>query len=163
MKEQILHEGSKRVQQFLDERGSSNKVVILPESTATAQDAAGVLGVSECCIGKSIVFKNGDEVVVAVVGGDLYVDKTLLCNVLQTKFDLIQLKPAEVKKRTGYPIGGVSPFGLPSIARIFIDSNLKKVSVIFVAAGHPKAVVRVSFEELVLLSGANVAFISRNK
>jgi len=56
--------------------------------------------------------------------------------------------PEDVKKVTGYTIGGVSPTGHLIKTKIFIDENLKNFECIFAAAGHPNAVFKIDFESL---------------
>ena len=67
-------------------------------------------------------------------------------NVEWVKCDL--RNPEDVKKVTGYTIGGVSPTGHLIKTKIFIDENLKNFDSIFAAAGHPNAVFKIDFESL---------------
>ena len=60
--------------------------------------------------------------------------------------------PEDVKKITGYTIGGVSPIGHLTKIKIFIDETLNRFSSIFAAAGHPNAVFEIDFENLKALT-----------
>jgi len=60
--------------------------------------------------------------------------------------------PEDVKKITGYTIGGVSPTGHLIKIKIFIDETLNRFSSIFAAAGHPNAVFEINFENLKALT-----------
>src|SRR5262245_8490117 len=154
-----LPEGARRVQQFLFERGSAAVVRLLPETTATAQDAAIALGVPASQIGKSIVFASESETLVAIACGDQRVDPQALARAA----DVAEIKPMRadaVRRSTGYVIGGVSPFGLPAAVRIFVDSRLRDFTECYVAAGHPKAIVQITLDELVTLTGAIVSPIA---
>ena len=42
-----------------------------------------------------------------------------------------------VRAATGYPIGGVSPVGLPEGLTVVIDTALAPLDPIWAAAGHP--------------------------
>jgi len=150
-----LPEGARRVQQFLFERGSAAVVRLLPETTATAQDAATALGVPVSRIGKSIVFAGATTTIVAIARGDQRIDVDALAAVLCAD-ELKPLRAAAVKQSTGYVIGGVSPFALPAGVRIIVDSSLRDFEDCYVAAGHPKAIVQITPEELVALTGAVV-------
>jgi prolyl-tRNA editing enzyme YbaK/EbsC (Cys-tRNA(Pro) deacylase) len=156
---QQLPEGAQRVQQFLTAQGSQSKVCLLPDTTATAQDAAKALNVPVSLIGKSIVFGSDRGVVVAVVCGDQRVDTNSLAQAVQVAA-LKSLRADEVKRYTGYVIGGVSPFNLPSGIEIVIDSHLRNFPACYVAAGHPKAVVQISLDELVAITSAVVSPIA---
>lgn len=156
---QPLPPTAQHVQDFLRRLdGSQAHVQLLSETTATAQDAARALDVSVSQIGKSIVFGCGDTVLVAVVCGDQRVDGEALSRLVQSEAK--PLRADEVKARTGYVIGGVSPFGLPPDVSVIVDMRLHNYSLCYVAAGHPRAVVRTSGEELVKSTGATVETIA---
>jgi Cys-tRNA(Pro) deacylase len=151
-----LPEGALRVQNFLTQKGSDATVRLLPETTATALDAATTLGVPVKHIGKSIVFKSeSGEVLVAVVCGNHRVDVKLLAENLKTE-NFKPVRADDVKSLTGYVIGGVSPFGLPANIKVVVDTHLKEFTHCYVAAGHPKAVVRIAIDELIALTDARV-------
>jgi Cys-tRNA(Pro) deacylase len=154
-----LPDGARRVQQVLTDRGSLAKVLLLPQTTATAQDAANAVGVPVAYIGKSIVFATENQVAVAVVRGDHRVDSALLARALGA-VQARTLRADEVRRRTGYAIGGVSPFGLPSDIEVVVDADLEAFEWCYVAAGHPRAVVRVDRDELVAASNAKVSSIA---
>jgi prolyl-tRNA editing enzyme YbaK/EbsC (Cys-tRNA(Pro) deacylase) len=69
-----------------------------------------------------------------------------------------------VRAKTGYAIGGVCPIGWGGSQRsallepphVFIDASLERLDPIWAAAGHPHAVFRTSFAELVSLTGGTV-------
>lgn len=154
----LFPEGVNRVQEFLFSKSSKSEIQLLPESTATAQEAAHTLNVQLYSIGKSIVLGNEINTVVAVVCGNLKVDIGKLSKELSIS-NLKPLKADEVKKRTNFVIGGVSPFALPLKTIIVIDFHLYKLDFCYVAAGHPKAVVRTSGKEIVTLTKSKVLSI----
>lgn len=154
-----LPEGASRVQEFLRSKNYELTVQLLPDSTATAQNAADSLGVKLNQIGKSIVFGNEDETIIAVICGDQKVNSKLLLPFLKVP-EISLLNADDVKKITGFVIGGVSPFALPQNVNIFIDENLYKQPVFYVAAGHPKAVVRVCGNDIVTLTGAIICSLT---
>jgi Cys-tRNA(Pro) deacylase len=157
--ERKLPEDAQHVQDFLVEKGSDCKVRLLPDTTATAQEAAKALGVPVSHIGKSIVFGKDDCVIVAIICGDQRVDVAALGRILELT-DIKPLRADDVKRHTGYVIGGVSPFGLPSGTIIVLDSYLSTFQKCYVAAGHPKAVIQVNLEELVAITKAMVSPIA---
>lgn len=157
--EASLPEGANRVQEFLRSKDSKLNVELLPDNTATAQNAADALNVKLNQIGKSIAFGNNYETVVALVSGDRRINVDLLLAQLESS-EIYLLKPDEVKRKTGFAIGGVSPFALPSNINVFIDERLCSLSKFYVAAGHPKAVVSVQKRDIVGLAGAKICSIS---
>lgn len=154
-----LPEGAMRVQGELDRIGSGLRVEMLPESTATAEDAARAVGVTAREIGKSIVFTDGERAIVAIVPGDRRVSVARLAT--NTNCNSLKRPDAEmVYKLTGFRIGGVSPFALPTTTLLVMDSRLMDLDALYVAAGHPRAVTRIRGRELLTLSRAVLADIS---
>ena len=62
--------------------------------------------------------------------------------------DISMASPEDVKKITGYTIGGVSPIGHIVKIKIYIDTNLKRFSSVFASAGHPNCVFKIEFNKL---------------
>ena len=54
----------------------------------------------------------------------------------------------DVKKVTGYTIGGVSPIGHLNKVEVFIDDSLERFDSLFAAAGHPNCVFKINFIDL---------------
>ena len=59
-----------------------------------------------------------------------------------------------VRTATGYPIGGVPPFGHATDMPVFVDPDLLAYDEVWAAAGHPAAVFSTTFDELVAMTGA---------
>lgn len=141
-----------KIQQYLSSHGIKNEIEQLPESTATAQDAATSLSVSINYIGKSIaVLLDESKVGILVLPGDRQVD----LEKVKTFFfasNVRLLKAKEVKEFIDMPIGGVSPFGLSANILLAIDESCFETPFIYVAAGHPKAVIKTSAEEIVKIT-----------
>jgi len=154
-----LPEGAQRVQQFLFEHGSAAVVRLLPETTATAQDAAIALGAPLSSIGKSIVFDSDTETIVAVACGDQRIDVAALALAAGIE-GLSPMRAGAIRQATGYVIGGVSPFALPVGIRVIVDQRLRDLPECYVAAGHPRAIVQITPEELLALTGAAVHSIA---
>lgn len=158
MNESTLHPNVQRVQTALDASGVETLVRVLPDSTRSAQEAADALGVTVGQIGKSIVFGIPGKTVVAVLPGDRKVSLDRLNACFNATFG--KLSGIEVKERTGYPIGGVSPLGLPDTVELVIDDSLNDYDDVWVAAGTPNAVVQITPVALQGITKALVAEIS---
>ena len=55
----------------------------------------------------------------------------------------------EVKKNTGFSIGGVAPVAHTLSLDILIDKSLSRFPHIFAAAGHPNCVFKITYDELI--------------
>ena len=58
----------------------------------------------------------------------------------------------EVKKITGFTIGGVSPVGHLNDINIYIDNNLSRFEFLYAAAGHPNCVFKIDYLNLIKIS-----------
>ena len=136
-----------RAEKSLKQFNPDLKVIELEQTARTANDAATALGCKVGAIVKSLLFKVGEKFVLCLVSGDKRCSLNKLKKILNEK-DVSMANPEDVKRVTGYTIGGVSPTGHLIKIKIYIDENLKNFDSIYAAAGHPNAVFKVDFENL---------------
>ena len=136
-----------RAEKSLKQFNPDLKVIELEQTARTANDAATALGCKVGAIVKSLLFKAGENFILCLVSGDKRCSLNKLKKILNEK-DVSMANPDEVKRVTGYTIGGVSPTGHLIKIKIYIDENLKNFNSIFAAAGHPNAVFEIDFEDL---------------
>jgi prolyl-tRNA editing enzyme YbaK/EbsC (Cys-tRNA(Pro) deacylase) len=154
-----LPANAERVQAALVEAGSSAVVIELPDSAGTALEAAQALGVELGQIAKSLVFLADESPVMVVASGADRVDLKRL----STHLGGAKIGRADadgVRAATGYPIGGVSPAGLEGRIRILVDRALQSFEVVWAAAGTPHAVFPTTFDELLSITGGEVAEVA---
>ena len=60
----------------------------------------------------------------------------------------------EVEQATGYPLGGVAPFPLPSVETVLMDRALLRHRIVWVGGGSPSHMVGLPPAELVRLARA---------
>ena len=145
----------KRAEKILKDFDPNINVVILEQTARTANAAATALGCNVGAIVKSLLFKTGEKFSLCLVSGDKRCSLNKLKKKLYEK-DISMANPEEVKKITGYTIGGVSPIGHLVDTNIYMDKNLERFSKVFAAAGHPNAVFGISFIELKKLTNSEV-------
>ena len=144
-----------RAEKSLKEFNPDLKVIVLEQTARTANNAATALGCKVGAIVKSLLFRAGDNFVLCLVSGDKRCSLNKLKKILGEK-DVSMANPENVKKVTGYTIGGVSPTGHLIKIQIFIDETLNRFSSIFAAAGHPNAVFEINFENLIKLTSGEI-------
>ncbi|WP_079908494.1 YbaK/EbsC family protein [Paenibacillus sp. 32352] len=151
-----LKESAQRVQDLLAEWGYVNKVVELPDSARTAQEAADAIGCEVAQIAKSIIFrlKSSDKPLLVVASGVNRVNERLIAGKLNDR--LGKADADYVRERTGFVIGGVAPIGHAEDVMTLIDEDLFQYKTLWAAAGHPKAVFELTPEELVAMTGGQV-------
>ena len=146
-----LHPNTLRVIAAAREAGLEITTRRFPEGTKTAADAAAAIGVSVGQIVKSLVFSVDGEIVMAYVSGANQLDeKKLAAAAGGAKCSRVDADA--VRAATGYPIGGVPPFGHSTQLRVFVDPDLLQYDEVWAAAGTwndnfgaaPAVIVRVA-------------------
>ena len=131
-----------------------------PEGTKTAQDAANAIGVLVGQIVKSLVFGVDGEIVMAYVSGANQLDeKKLAAAAGGAKCSRVDADA--VREATGFPIGGVPPFGHTKQLRVFIDPDLLQYDEVWAAAGTWNDVFGIEPHKLVEASGGAVTDLKR--
>ena len=148
-----------RAEKSLKQFNPNLKVIVLEQTARTAKDAATALGCKVGAIVKSLLFKADESFVLCLVSGDKRCSLNKLKKILNKK-DISMANPEDVKKVTGYTIGGVSPTGHLIKIKIFIDETLNRFSSIFAAAGHPNAVFEIDFVNLKALTSGEIKEIT---
>ncbi len=133
-------------------------MVTLDDSTRTSQIAADVLGCSVSQIAKSIVFVDGGAVVV-VISGDKRVDSKEISRLLGEKVRIAHAD--EVRKYTGYVIGGVPPFPHVGGVRVLLDSSLSRFEEVWASAGAPNSVMKISVDAIMELVGRDFVDVAK--
>ena len=141
----------KRAEKAIQAFDPKLKIICLEQTARTAQDAATALGCNVGAIVKSLLFKTEDNFILCLISGDKRCSLNKLKNIFNIK-DVSMAHPDEVKKITGYTIGGVSPIGHLNKLKIYIDNNLERFTTIFAAAGHPNCVFKIDFKQLTILT-----------
>lgn len=149
-----------RVQKFFATLPFPLEIILFDECTSTSFLAARALGVEVGQIAKTLVFKgreNGEtpkENLIIVTSGDVKVNTKKIR-------DLVGYKPRfangeEALAITGYPPGGVCPFGLPPDLPVFIDVSMNRFPVVYAAAGTDNSAVPITVEQLLQATGGRL-------
>ena len=135
------------------ELGLDVEVRTLEQPTGTVAEAAAALGVESGQIAKSIVFLADGEPVVCIASGAHRVDQDQLA----LAFDCAVIDKAtedDVRAATGFPVGGVPPFGhgLP----VVMDEALLEHDVVYAAGGDGNTLFAVDPRELAEATAARL-------
>jgi len=156
----LLKEGAQRIQDLLHDMGYARHTVIeLPDSARTAKEAADAIGCEVAEIAKSIIFrlKSTDQPLLVVASGTNRVNEKQIASYVQD--ELGKADADFVRERTGFVIGGVAPIGHREKMITIIDEDLLQFQTIWAAAGHPKAVFRLTPGELVAMTKGQVVSV----
>jgi len=159
-----VHPNTLRVIAAAREAGLEITTRRFPEGTKTAADAATAIGVSVGQIVKSLVFAVDGEIVMAYVSGSNQLDeKKLAAAAGGAKCSRVDADA--VRAATGYPIGGVPPFGHSTQLRVFVDPDLLQYDgvndFVWAAAGTWNDNFAIAPNDLVRVSGGTVTDLKR--
>jgi prolyl-tRNA editing enzyme YbaK/EbsC (Cys-tRNA(Pro) deacylase) len=145
-----------RVRAALERAGMPAEIVELPGAARTARAAAEFLGCEVAQIANSLVFRAeaSDTAVLVMSSGACRVDLARLARLLG---EPIAKADAEfVRRHTGFAIGGVAPVG-HGLSKVFVEKALAAHNELWAAAGHPHTVFRLSYPQLLSITGGRQA------
>ncbi|HEX2197463.1 MAG TPA: YbaK/EbsC family protein [Burkholderiales bacterium] len=144
------------MRQALEHAGLAVDIVELPGAARTARAAAEFLGCELAQIANSLVFRAeaSDSAVLVMSSGARRVDTVRLAALVGEP--VAKADADFVRRQTGFAIGGVAPAG-HGLTRVFVENSLSMFDELWAAAGHPHTVFRLSFEQLVRITGGVTA------
>ncbi len=155
-----VHPNVTRVVEAGRARGLTIEPVRFPEGTKTAVDAAAAIGVVVGQIVKSLIFAVDGEVVLSYVSGANQLDEKKLA-AAAGGLKCGRVDADTVRSVTGFPIGGVPPFGHATHLRVFIDPDLLQYDEVWAAAGTWNDVFAIDPKVLADVCGGVVTELRR--
>jgi prolyl-tRNA editing enzyme YbaK/EbsC (Cys-tRNA(Pro) deacylase) len=155
-----MHPNVLRVIEAANTRGLTIEPRRFPEGTKTAADAAAAIGVQVGQIVKSLIFAVDGEIVLAYVSGANQLDEKRLAAAAGGA-KCARVDADAVREATGFPIGGVPPFGHTTHLRVFIDPDLLTWDEVWAAAGTWNDVFAIEPHRLVTASEGVVTDLKR--
>jgi|TARA_B110000438_G_scaffold260957_1_gene271330 Cys-tRNA(Pro) deacylase len=159
MDDLLNKESVKRVKDFIEKFDSNLKVIVLNTTARTAQEAANSLKCEVGAIVKSLLFRTDKNYLICLVAGDKRCSLNKLKKIIKKK-DVSMANADEVKKKTGFSIGGVSPVGHLANLDVLIDKSLNRFKFIFAAAGHPNCIFKITYDQLIKITKGSEKEIS---
>jgi prolyl-tRNA editing enzyme YbaK/EbsC (Cys-tRNA(Pro) deacylase) len=149
-----------RVRSAAKAAGLSIEIREMPQTARTAADAAAACGTSVAQIVKSLIFRKAEsgEPVLLLVSGQNRVDENAMK--VEIGETLKRMDADEVRRLTGFAIGGVAPLGSLTPLQTFIDADLLAFETVWAAAGAPHAVFEIAPKALAEATGARVIAVA---
>jgi Cys-tRNA(Pro)/Cys-tRNA(Cys) deacylase len=122
--------------------------------------AAAALGVPPARVLKTLVTEVDGAPTVAVVPVAGSLDLKALAAALDAKHATLA-EPAAAERLTGYVVGGISPLGQRRALRTVVDASALGHPTVYVSAGRRGLQLEIAPGDLVRLTGATVAVVSR--
>ena len=141
-----------KVRKYFSSKSFEDRIIEFDVSSATVELAAEALNCEPALIAKTLSFKVNDGAVLIVCAGDTKIDNGKFKAQFGTKAKM--LTPDEAVEMVGYAVGGVCPFAVNEGVRVFLDNSLKRFETVYPAAGSSSSAVKLSPDELEMLSNA---------
>ena len=141
-----------RAKKNLDEKGFGDRVKEFEVSSATVELAAIAVGTEPARIAKSLTFLVEEKPVMIICAGDVKIDNSKYKGMFHTKAKM--LTPEQVEIMIGHAVGGVCPFGINEGVDVYLDESMKRFDTIYPACGSSNSAVKLSCDELEMLSGS---------
>jgi prolyl-tRNA editing enzyme YbaK/EbsC (Cys-tRNA(Pro) deacylase) len=156
MSERTEQQSVIRVRKALSLLGARGEVRELDDSARTAKEAADALSIEVGQIASSLVFLADGEPVLVIASGGHRVDTVQLAMILEVN-EIAKASADEVRKATGFAIGGVAPVGHPHPLRTIVDIALSRYPEVWAAGGHPHYVFPTSYDDLLRITAGAAA------
>lgn len=141
------------VKEYFKNHQMDQRIIELPESSATVELAAKALSCEGCRIAKTLSFLVHDEPILVVAAGDARIDNNKYKHRFGAKAKMI---PADqVEERIGHAIGGVCPFAIKEGIPVYLDESLRRFDTVFPACGSSNSAIELSLDELERYAGAS--------
>jgi prolyl-tRNA editing enzyme YbaK/EbsC (Cys-tRNA(Pro) deacylase) len=152
-----LSPSSQKVQDALNARGYSFKVIESEQHTRTAQQAAEAVGCTLGQITKSLIFKGqtSGKPILVLTSGSNRVDEARISAYAGEPIG--RADPEFVRAVTGFAIGGVPPLGHAQPMETYLDEDLMQYPTIWAAAGTPNSLFELTPEALKAMTSGQVA------
>lgn len=136
----------------LQAAGVPHELVAVTGTARTAVEAAAALGSPLDTIVKSLVCLADEEPVLALVPGDCVLSLDKLAGAAGAR--RAKLAAGRIVKRaTGYPVGGVAPFGHAQPLRVYGDLRIRRFHQVYCGAGSIFHMLRIGTRDLERLAG----------
>ncbi len=125
------------------------------------REAAAALGIEPARVLKTLVANVDGRLVLAVVPVDRVLDLKALAGAAGGRRAELA-EPAAAERATGYVVGGISPIGSRRALPVVVDTGATVHATVLVSAGRRGAQLELAPSDLVALTGARVAEVSRD-
>jgi prolyl-tRNA editing enzyme YbaK/EbsC (Cys-tRNA(Pro) deacylase) len=149
---------TKDLQAFISQRQIPAEIVHPPFPTPTVPEAAEAMGVHPDAIIKSVLFViRRTEPLLVIANGEGRIDQRVIADRLEVGKKQVRIATAEqVGSWTGYPAGGVPPFGHAQPLPTWIDPAVLEQTVVYGGGGDDETLMRVETAALVAVTQGEV-------
>ena len=139
-----------RVKSYLREYGEDKNIREFDVSSATVELAAAALGTEPARIAKTLSFQRESSAILIVAAGDVKIDNKKFKSFFGFKARMLPFD--DVERLTGHAVGGVCPFAVPEVVKVYTDVSLKRFKTVFPACGSSNSAIELTCEDLFRIS-----------
>jgi Cys-tRNA(Pro) deacylase len=149
------------LQAFIDANHIPADVVHPPFPTPTVPDAAEAMGVDPAAIIKSVLFViQQTKPLLVIANGERRIDQRIIADRFAVGKKQVRIAtPEQVEAWTGYPAGGVPPFGHARPLPTWIDPAVLEQEVIYGGGGDEQTLLRIETASLVAATAGEVVSV----
>ena len=149
------------LQSYLEQHGIEARLFRPAGETPTVEAAARAIGCTPEQVIKSVLFmvkrNNRREPALVLVAGTAPISYRALGEVFGVGRKKVRMAtPDEVIAYTGYPVGGVPPFGHPQPLPTFVDQTVLAQPILYAGGGDDRTMMEISRETLLRITRATV-------
>ena len=149
------------LQIFIDDHHIQATILPLSEHTLTVGDAARALAVDTDQIIKSLIFHIDGDPLLVINNGLARVDRRKLAAHLGVGRKKVKFaSPDKAFALTGFVVGSIPPFGHKQKLLTLVDTAVTQLDIIYGGGGDIDAMMRLTSEELLNVSQAEVTAFS---
>ncbi len=154
-----LSKNAQSIQDALVKKGLKFRVMELPVSARTANEAAATIGCEVAQIVKSLVFRTieSNKPILILASGINRVNEEIITAEVNEKIEKADAN--FTREVTGFAIGGIPPIGHKEIIKTFIDAELLTHKELWAAAGTPNAVFCFNSADIETITNGKVISI----
>jgi prolyl-tRNA editing enzyme YbaK/EbsC (Cys-tRNA(Pro) deacylase) len=137
------------------------EILYPPVPTPTVSAAAQAMGVCSDAIIKSVLFTiRRTEPLLVIANGERWIDQRLIADRLGVGKKQVRIaNPDQVLAQTGYPVGGVPPFGHLQPLPTWIDPAVLEQDMIYGGGGDDSVLLRMRAADLLSAAAAEVVSV----
>lgn len=140
---------------FIEAQGIRAEFVRPEAPTPTVESAAAAVGTTPERIIKSVLFLVYGKPVLAIAGGLDPIDRRSIAARYAVGRKQVKLAgPEDVLRITGYPVGGVPPFGYPEPVETLIDPAVLAQPEVYGGGGDHHTLIRLAPQEIQRITAA---------
>lgn len=154
------------LQRYIEAHGIQAELFRPAGETPTVEAAARAIGCDPEQVIKSVLFlvrRNAErEPVLVLVAGTAKIDYSALGALFGVGRKKVRMAtPDEVVRHTGYPVGGVPPFGHPHPLPTYADRTVLAREILYAGGGDDRTMLKITREELLRVTGATVVEVTQ--